>query len=540
MKSLTRTTAAVLTTIAFASGSAAMQGQEPDLAGVPRQVSAKRTGDGITIVSADPRNPFSIALAGKEIKPVSKDRLVLRIDGKEVEVFAMPMAPEVSKESSEKQLADFRSWLLARWEPDQWRAMAANGEQITSPTGEKGVLFAAEREALGANRRYRLVAATPNASNIVALIGSSDDSAGLASLKSYLRNALLSLKPGKATSAPAPQEPAETGPEVTLAEGLRIWQLFGGESRALVNEKLMTKRDSQLADAVPVSPATLLQCLRFAVRADVLLMNCIVFDGRSAHVINVQSYDAASNSFSYWDPWGKGSFLAVESNVAGVRATPDPKEERMWIIKADQLEKVFYALTIPFDIAIELSSEVALGSFGSLGDNLIHAEKTDLFTFFHLEHTAKAKNDKGHEVITFKPTGPKFRPLVSLDITTDGKGRLRALDLTLQRSFIEDPEIGVFARDIAKSLIRQATMPRDRGRIDDLANQIELDVRGQTTLVLRGPTSVRLPDQPTKDYLAFLGKEEAFTRALALSRLTLTNRKNGDEPALVISLETTR
>ena len=61
----------------------------------------------------------------------------------------------------------------------------------------------------------------------------------------------------------------------------------------------------------------------------------------------------------------------------------------------------------------------------------------------------------------FKPSGEKFHPLVTVKVTTDGAGRILALEMALARSFIDSPRDGIYARDIAKSFL-QAGLPASR------------------------------------------------------------------------------
>jgi hypothetical protein len=512
---------------------------------VPQAVSASRTDQGILITSKAPGDEFSVVLGGHDIQPLNAERLELLVEGKDVEIVTIPFASDLTSKPDTETLAIYQRWILSRWESDGWHPVQGTDENFAFPSGEKSLLWEMQQQLTDSRTsrpKYRIVAATTNQSNIIALVGSSDEAGALAGLKDYLRAALLTLKRNTPEETPAPATKELLNARADLAQVLGTIRLITGhEYRALLNKQLMTAEDSELAAAIPVEPEVLIRGARLAVQLEgaVASVGAFVFDGKSAHAINLTGYEARTDSFGYWDPWGKGSFLAAGSNVAGVAATPDPKQERIWIIKGEQLEQVLYSISVEFGEMSKLAAGMPLGAFGSLGDRLDDARKTDLFTWFHLEQTGAAQNSEGYQVLTFKPVSPQFRPLVSLDVTTNDAGRLLAMDLTLLRSFIDDRKIMVFARDLAKSFLRSATPKRDEVWIAPLANQIEFDIHGTTVLNLRKPDAT-LPSHPTDDYLVFLGQKQQIARPLSLSKLTLTNVNSGDTSALKISLETMR
>jgi hypothetical protein len=386
------------------------------------------------------------------------------------------------------------------------------------------------------------VAATTNLNNVIALIGVADKPGESASVGAFLRSVLVTIRTEKPqdTRPETPDEVLNSGAD--LRKSYALWgALTGHEVRFLLNKQLMTEADNSFVAAVPVEPALLMQGLRQALenagnKASVIT---VVFDGKSAHTINVTSYDPEESAFTYWDPWGAGSFLAKGSNVAGIAATADPSQKRFWIVKSDQLSTVIYAIELEFDDMLKLAASLPLGTFGALGERINDAKRTDLFTWFHLEQTESAKNSAGHEVTTFRSSG-QFRALASLDLTTDNSGRLLAADLRLLRSFVNDQANTVFARDFANSLIRLATSGRDKMWTEPLMNQIEYDVPGHTTVFMHGGPSVTLPEHRTEDYLAFLGEKQEVTRELSLTRLKLTNIGTGKDSFLLISIESMR
>src|SRR3989441_7170643 len=99
-----------------------------------------------------------------------------------------------------------------------------------------------------------------------------------------------------------------------------------------------------------------------------------------------------------------------------------------------------------------VAKNLAAAGLGDLGERLEQARKTEFFRWFHLEETGRAGR-----VVQFKPSGEKFRPLVTLNVTLDPSGRMVGVELVLSRAFIDSGREGTFARDIAKSFLRVAT-----------------------------------------------------------------------------------
>ncbi|HEY2618743.1 MAG TPA: hypothetical protein VGI78_15485 [Acetobacteraceae bacterium] len=423
---------------------------------------------------------------------------------------------------------------------DGWQLVPASDATMALPDGKSALLWRMQKQPPDPAQPGGLtLAAALNRGNVVALVGSTADAADQPALDAYLRAALLTLRPEQPVPPPAQGDVLNAG--ANLRQGLELLRLmFGEEARALVNRQLMTEADNDLPLATPVKPDVLMLGLRRALEdaGDKAMVTTVVFDGRSAHVLNVRAYDAKADAFTYWDPWGKGSFLGAGSNAAGVAATPHPTERRLWIVKADQLKRVVYAVELEGTAIEHVAAEIPLGAFGALGDTIQDAQQTDLFTWFHLQQIAVSKNAAGHPVVTFRPTAPQFRLLASLDVTTDATGRILAADLRLLRNFIDDKANTVFARDLANSFLRSATPARDMAWLEPLANQLRYAVQGR--VFIGNSQAKALPEHPTDDYLTFLGKQPETKTQLSLTMLTLTNTTIDEKPGLVISLGTVR
>jgi hypothetical protein len=141
----------------------------------------------------------------------------------------------------------------------------------------------------------------------------------------------------------------------------------------------------------------------------------------------------------------------------------------------------------------------AAGS-ANMGENLEQAKQTNFFRFFNLEQT-QATRVGGDTVTAFKPSGAKFRPLVTVQVTTGGQGRIKAVEMVVGRSFLDYPQNGIFARDIAKSFpLVGLPSPQDR-ETADLINEIESQGTSTMTIIKRTGDEPKLPEKPTPGYL---------------------------------------
>jgi len=168
----------------------------------------------------------------------------------------------------------------------------------------------------------------------------------------------------------------------------------------------------------------------------------------------------------------------------------------------------------------------------AIGDSLTDAVRGDFFTFFHLKEK-KREAKEGRTLVTFKPSAGAFRPLVTLQVTVNAEGKITAEELALARSFIDDPGNEVFARDIAKSLLRSAVPHADRDEVQLLATEIEnRDLRG--TVLWRRDAQPRLPAEPSAGYLVYAGKAARFGATWSESSLVFQNVLADDKPILLI------
>ena len=158
-----------------------------------------------------------------------------------------------------------------------------------------------------------------------------------------------------------------------------------------------------------------------------------------------------------------------------------------------------------------------------VGDTLEATQQTDFFKFFALAEDGPRAQEKGLTVVSFRPRGGKFRELVKLTVKVTAEDSIREMELTLERSFVDDATNGIFARDIAKSFLREAVPGADGPRINDLANEIEFPREMKGYKIMRARPDPKLPEQPTKGYQVYAGSLQLYEDSFARSTLHMEN-----------------
>ncbi len=170
------------------------------------------------------------------------------------------------------------------------------------------------------------------------------------------------------------------------------------------------------------------------------------------------------------------------------------------------------------------------------GKSLGEAKKSDLFKFFSLEPLEGTVVLEAGDRFDFRPKAPAFRDLVLVQVLVDRNERIiNGAELMLARSFIEHPQNGRFARDMAKSFLAQLTPAADFKQVADLVNEIQFG-GGGSRIVLDGAKIPQLPNPPTPGYETFLGKREHFENKFKVSQYSFWNVDNDDGKLLIISI----
>lgn len=177
------------------------------------------------------------------------------------------------------------------------------------------------------------------------------------------------------------------------------------------------------------------------------------------------------------------------------------------------------------------------GHGGFFGKSLEDIQKTDFFIWFQLTETSRSQEKRGDTLVNFKPAGEKFHDLVTVSLSIDSRQQIFAIGLLLARSFIDDPQDGVFARDIAKSLLRAAPPDPDRPTLSQLADEIEFSHSFQ---LIVGPAyqPPAPPSTPSLGFQTYLGRRKSYEQAISESKLKLEQISgDAEERWLSISLE---
>jgi hypothetical protein len=147
-------------------------------------------------------------------------------------------------------------------------------------------------------------------------------------------------------------------------------------------------------------------------------------------------------------------------------------------------------------------------SGGLIGQDIDQAQRHDFFRWFHLGVAGGEQDGGGRTRVDFRPTGNSFHGLVVVSTWLGANEQVQCLRMTLERRFIDDPRQGMFARDIAKSLLRVASPQDAPSELGDLINEIEFDWAGVSVPIISavGRPRPTLPQPPTRGYLVYLGQ----------------------------------
>jgi hypothetical protein len=161
------------------------------------------------------------------------------------------------------------------------------------------------------------------------------------------------------------------------------------------------------------------------------------------------------------------------------------------------------------------------------------ALRTDFFQWFHL---APAERPDSHTT-WFKPSGASFRELVTVTIGTDDTSRIAIVELMLARSFIEDPQQGMFAADIAKSFLGAALAASERAHMQHLIDTIAYGGTYARPILAAATRGQALQiERDSAPYQVWLGRNPRWRRPFETVLLRLENVENGPAPSLKISV----
>jgi len=180
---------------------------------------------------------------------------------------------------------------------------------------------------------------------------------------------------------------------------------------------------------------------------------------------------------------------------------------------------------------------MTFGTFGSTRDDVL---ATDFYGFFHFAEATQVATDDGGTTASYRTCGG-FRELVVLQVAADAGGLTDWLSLQVARTFVDDPQNGVFARDVIASFIREGVA--GQGYEDSFA----LVLRELLTQPLRRrwevsytdsnpvPQMPRLPGDFRPVLSVCGGGDATFSAQLAYTDLRMSNDRFDGVGALTVS-----
>jgi hypothetical protein len=170
------------------------------------------------------------------------------------------------------------------------------------------------------------------------------------------------------------------------------------------------------------------------------------------------------------------------------------------------------------------------GSGGFLGAALEPVLKSSFFTWFCFDPVGSPEQKDRLSLTRYKPNGPKFHELVTLEVETDAQGIIRVLRLLVARSFIDHPAEGIFASDISNSFLAAAVPAFDRGLVETLAGEITSRARTTRPLIRAagGPTiGEGAKGPPSRGFEVFSGRADAWQKATPYTVLRIERQPDG-------------
>jgi hypothetical protein len=175
----------------------------------------------------------------------------------------------------------------------------------------------------------------------------------------------------------------------------------------------------------------------------------------------------------------------------------------MWQAGIAQLLTIFL---VSVGLAVGEPQKPASG----FGETLEQAKQTGFFQWFMLEQTGESAENGGQKVV-FQPSGERFHNLTRVSVTLDARGRIVAVELALDREFVDSLSIGIYARDISKSFLQTGVSPPDQEAVANLVREVD-QLKGSSAPVIVHQDAVKPAPQgpPSDGYRVYLGQRDVF------------------------------
>jgi len=306
---------------------------------------SERTQRGLRIICNERGNRYSYEIVGEKIREGEPRYTAWIVDGRLLQVRSHPLK-EGERLKEDRLLREPRE----DFTKIGWKVVPDALKTLQFPKGEKAeyVELVPGKDATGPRDIVKVqIATTLNRRNILTVAcpirKDGDERKGA----QMVRQTLLSVQ--RLPDLPAGKAPLTADHllkrGLTLKEVLHVNEsIMGKDWGALLNEEMATLQDRRLPRVAVLGSKEMLQNIRRILLHERLLP-VAVFDGATGHAMNLIEYDRSTGRYVYWEPWGKGTFLARGNNKAGVAARQHPSHRKHFSVTEEELGKVVYAVT---------------------------------------------------------------------------------------------------------------------------------------------------------------------------------------------------
>jgi hypothetical protein len=258
-----------------------------------------------------------------------------------------------------------------------------------------------------------------------------------------------------------------------------IWHLFwelSGVRWCLLNSDLDVDDVARIPYRQALPPVDFVRALRECSDAGLRQLQLPVFvaTGPSrGHTIHLHLFDG--DDVIYHDPWPGRSLLAEGNNGMNVRARPE-SDARLWRITTDELARVGYACLVEPAVWLPIcgvKAELPLADITA----------SDLMRFFGFHETGRAR-DEEDEVTHIAMAPGNWHEHISLVVSVDTDENVRATQLLVDRTWIDDRATASFATDLLKSYAQSAVTEADASDVDLLVRGLAEIYTGRLVEVL--------------------------------------------------------
>jgi hypothetical protein len=198
-------------------------------------------------------------------------------------------------------------------------------------------------------------------------------------------------------------------------------------------------------------------------------------------------------------------------------------------------------------------------TFGSLGDSLDDAVRTEFFSWFGLLEDDRDLHPDGTAVVRFKSPGDHYHQWTTCRVSIQDNQLTNQITLSVDSVFIDSTEVWQLARDITRSfidaaLVNQSDADQVQEIIRDLlyrpqagakrapvnAEEVKAAIyRGERVFVRRGGSGdiPELPAVVSRGFAVYIGDRELFARDLSNTWFRMQNLQINGRRMLEVSFD---